>query len=104
VGDNPGMHVRLLEKFLKNACGQVNALNEAAQTGNLQRMVAVAHPLKSAARTVGATALGDVCQGIEVAATAGDNAVSIARIADLSHVWAQVHSLIQAHLDTCDAP
>jgi CheY-like chemotaxis protein len=100
VGDNPGMHVRLLQKFLKNACNQVNALNEAAQTGNLQRMVAVAHPLKSAARTVGAMALGDVCQDIEVAATAGESATSIALIADMANVWAQVKSLIYAHLDT----
>jgi PAS domain S-box-containing protein len=99
VGDNPGMHVRLLQKFLKNACNQVNALNEAAQTGNLQRMVAVAHPLKSAARTVGAMALGDVCQDIEVAATAGESATSIALIADMANVWAQVKSLIYAHLD-----
>jgi len=83
VGDNPALCSRLLQKFLKNSNAQVKALNDAAQARNLQRMAEVAHPLKSAARTVGAFALGELCQQIEVASTAKDSSMSIALTADL---------------------
>ena len=102
VGDNAGMHSRLLDKFLKNAETQVKAMNDAIQAGNLQRLAGVAHPLKSAARTVGAFALGDLCERIEVAATAKDSSVSFALTMDLSCTFDQVKELIHAHLDTLD--
>ncbi len=100
VGNNPGLHSRLLHKFLKNAQAQVQALNEATQAGNLQRLAEVAHTLKSAARTVGAFALGDLCQQIEAAATAKDSAVSFALTIDLSGTFGQVDHLIETHLNS----
>ncbi len=99
VGDYPAMHKRLLEKFLKNAQAQVTALNEAAQVGNLQRLAEVAHPLKSAARTVGAWALGDLCERIEAAATAKDSSVSLALLTDLASTFEQAKQQIDAHLN-----
>jgi HPt (histidine-containing phosphotransfer) domain-containing protein len=102
VCDNAGMHSRLLDKFLKNAETQVKAMNDAIQAGNLQRLAKIAHPLKSAARTVGAFALGDLCERIEVAATAKDSSVSFALTMDLSCTFDRVKGLIHAHLDTLD--
>ena len=71
VGDNPAMHRRLLQKFQLNAGGQVAAIAAAAQAGQANRVADVAHTLKSAARSVGALALGDVCQALEIAGQAG---------------------------------
>jgi CheY-like chemotaxis protein/HPt (histidine-containing phosphotransfer) domain-containing protein len=71
VGDNPAMHQRLLEKFLANASEQVTALDAAIAVGDVKQAAGVAHTLKSAARSVGALALGELCQGIETAGNDG---------------------------------
>ena len=84
-----------------NSHAQVKALNEAAQAGELQRMVEVAHPLKSAARTVGAFALGELCERIETAATANDSLVSSALTAGLSSTFDQVQEMILQYLGDC---
>ena len=99
VGDNPEMHQRLLAKFLQNTKAHITVIQDAAQAGNLQSLADETHALKSAARTVGAFALGVLCQNIETAATDRDTAVSIALTADMSHAFNQVQSLIDAHLN-----
>jgi PAS domain S-box-containing protein len=72
VGDNPALHRRLLEKFLLQAADQVASIGVAAAAGDIGSMGDVAHTLKSAARSVGALALGDLCQRLENTARAGD--------------------------------
>ncbi len=72
AGDNPAMHQRLLEKFILNAQQQVVAIGAAAAAGQTSGMADVAHMLKSSARTVGALALGELCQQLETAGRAGD--------------------------------
>jgi signal transduction histidine kinase/CheY-like chemotaxis protein len=99
VGDNPALCSRLLQKFLKNAHVQIKALNDAGQTGNLQRLAEVAHTLKSAARTIGAFVMAELCQRIETAATAKDSDVSLALTADISCTFDQVQEMILQHLD-----
>jgi HPt (histidine-containing phosphotransfer) domain-containing protein len=74
VGDNPAMHRRLLDKFLLTAQQQVADIVAASECGDAKAVAAVAHPLKSAARTVGALALGELCQALEAAGRAGDDA------------------------------
>ncbi len=102
VGENPEMHQRLLTKFLQNTKAQITVIQDAAQAGNLQSLADETHALKSAARTVGAFALGVLCQNIETAATDRDTAVSIALTADMSHAFDQVQALIDAHLATSE--
>ncbi len=70
VGDNPTMHHRLLEKFLCGAQEQVADIGAAALTGETGRVADIAHKLKSAARTVGALQLGELCQQLETAGRA----------------------------------
>ena len=72
VGDNPGLHKRLLEKFLTNAEKQVTAIIAAAGSDDCTALADVAHPLKSSARSVGALRLGELCQRLETAGRAGD--------------------------------
>jgi hypothetical protein len=66
VGDNPGVHKRLLEKK------QVAAIIAAAGSDDSTALADVAHPLKSSARSVGALRLGELCQRLETAGRAGD--------------------------------
>jgi len=72
VGDNPALHQRLLEKFLTNAEKQVAEIAAAAAASDTATLAGVAHTLKSAARSVGALALGELCQGLETAGRAGE--------------------------------
>ena len=51
----------------------MQALVEACAAGDIAGAVAQAHKLKSSARTVGALALGDLCERIEAAGKAGDD-------------------------------
>ena len=74
VGDNPAMQKRLLDKFLLSARQQVTHILAACAGDDAPAVQAVAHPLKSAARTVGAMALGELCEALEVAGRSGDTA------------------------------
>jgi len=100
VGDNPAMQQRLLTKFLVNADAQVADIGVAAQTPDIGRMADVAHTLKSAARTVGALALGELCQQIETAGRAGDAHASLALAAGLHDALALAAEQIRAALAT----
>jgi signal transduction histidine kinase/HPt (histidine-containing phosphotransfer) domain-containing protein/ActR/RegA family two-component response regulator len=72
VGDNPQLHRRLREKFQINARAQLGHIRDAVAQGHATAAGSVAHALKSAARSVGAMQLGDLCQEIEIAGKAND--------------------------------
>jgi signal transduction histidine kinase/DNA-binding NarL/FixJ family response regulator/HPt (histidine-containing phosphotransfer) domain-containing protein len=98
VGDNLGLHQRLLAKFLVNAYAQVTDIGAAAQTPDIGRVADIAHTLKSAARTVGALALGELCQQIETTGRTGDAPTSLALVAGLSGALEQAAAPIRTAL------
>ena len=98
VGDNPAMHRRLLGRFLLNAEGQVSDIEGAATAGELERLATAAHTLKSAARSVGALALGELCQSLENAGRAGDGLGCSALATRLSPAFAAAAQAIKQHL------
>jgi HPt (histidine-containing phosphotransfer) domain-containing protein len=103
VGDNPGMHRRLLEKFLINAQGQVTAILSAAAAGDAAAVGNVAHALKSAARTVGAMQLGELCQAMERTGKAGDGPACSALAGRLNGVFETVTEIINQNLSQTGA-
>ena len=98
VGDNPALHKRLLEKFLRSAQQQVTELLAACAVNDAPTVQAVAHPLKSAARTVGALALGELCQALETAGRAGDTAACTQLAVDLAPALHAASVKINGHL------
>ncbi len=72
VGNHVAMKVRLLELFMRDAPGQVRAIEAADAAGEYALVAAVAHTLKTAARIVGAMRLGELCEKIEAKAEARD--------------------------------
>jgi len=98
VGDNPAMHRCLLEKFLLNAHAQVAAMGSAATGGEPAKLTEVAHTLKSAARSVGALALGELCQALETAGRAGDLTTCGALTRQLEPVFSAAAQAIQTNL------
>jgi len=98
VGDNPTMHRRLLERFLLSAQEQVAAIGAAATAGDTGTVADVAHKLKSAARTVGATLLGELCQEVESVGRAGEAQTCRALADRLNEAYAVASEDIKASL------
>jgi CheY-like chemotaxis protein/HPt (histidine-containing phosphotransfer) domain-containing protein len=99
VGDNPVLHRRLLEKFLRIASEQVSAIDMAVAAGNCNEVAALAHTLKSAARSVGALALGELCEGVETSGKAGDAKACIALTQKLPTAYTVAQRVIREHLE-----
>jgi CheY-like chemotaxis protein len=104
VGDNPDMHKRLLAKFLLNAEKQVAEITTAAANRDSAALAGVAHTLKSAARSVGALRLGELCQSLETAARAGDGQQCSALASGLAGEFAAAATAINGHLGLLHRP
>jgi HPt (histidine-containing phosphotransfer) domain-containing protein len=98
VGDNPAMHRRLLERFVRNTSEQIPAINAALAASDFKQAGAIAHALKSAARSVGALALGELCQHLETAGKAEDAPACTALSHTLPKAFADAQTLIHQHL------
>jgi len=72
VGDDPAMISELLQDFRLSATGIAAELRSACAAGQASATGAAAHKLKSSARTVGALVLGELCEEMEQAGTAGN--------------------------------
>ncbi len=98
VGDDPVMHKRLYEKFLLNANKQVAAIGVALAGARYDVAADVAHVLKSAARSVGALELGELCEQLETSGCDDDGAACAQWAADLQPAFIEVEAAIQRHL------
>ena len=67
-------YVSLLEIFRKDISGKAEVLDRLFREGNLKDYTIRVHSLKSSARIIGATSLGDMAQNLETAGKAGDEA------------------------------
>lgn len=72
VGDDLADQRRWLNKFLDRARTTVAEIDAAHALGETPRVGELGHRLKSPARSVGALALGELCQALEEAGKAGD--------------------------------
>jgi CheY-like chemotaxis protein/HPt (histidine-containing phosphotransfer) domain-containing protein len=98
VGDDPDLLRDLLEEFLRNAQAQTAAITAAAAANDTTTLAGEAHTLKSAARSVGALALGDLCQNLETAGRAGDAPKCGEMAAGLAGEFASVVTAINDNL------
>ena len=78
VGDDPEVVREFLQDFRLSAIKLAAELSTACANGQPAQARAVAHKLKSAARSVGAMTLGQLCAGIEQAGVAGDTQALVA--------------------------
>ena len=99
IGNNPAKQQRLLEKFLQHAQQQVSAILAAATASDTDALTDVAHTLKSAARSVGALRLGELCQRLEMAGRVGDATRCRVQVASLAAELSATASTIKHHLD-----
>ena len=100
VGNNPAMHRRFLEKFLNNTQVQLQGLRECNTEEDAEYLTQTAHAMKSAARTVGAMQLGDICQQLEETGKTKDcNACNQLTLA-LPEAFKAVERTIQQHFSS----
>jgi CheY-like chemotaxis protein/HPt (histidine-containing phosphotransfer) domain-containing protein len=103
IGDEPEILREILIDFRVSAARTAIDLRAACAAGKALVAGAAAHKLKSSARTVGASALGDVCADIERAGNAGDHAALAERRpvfdAELAAVDASISLLIVGRSD-----
>jgi PAS domain S-box-containing protein len=97
VGNNPALHRRLLDRFMRNAPDQVAVIQNAIGVGDVHAAALTAHTLKSAARSVGALALGALCQRLETAGLAQDAPTCQQEATGLAEALSQVVDKINAH-------
>jgi CheY-like chemotaxis protein/HPt (histidine-containing phosphotransfer) domain-containing protein len=74
VGDDPDTIAELLRDFQSAIARQRGELWEAMELQDFEKVGGLAHRFKSAARSVGALRLGDLCETLERAGKRGDGA------------------------------
>jgi CheY-like chemotaxis protein/HPt (histidine-containing phosphotransfer) domain-containing protein len=97
VGEDPALQRRLLERFLRSASEHIGLIEAASQARAIKTVADQAHILKSAARSVGAMQLADLCQAMEDAGTAGDAAVCLGFVHALEPAFAAATLAIQEY-------
>ncbi len=87
----------LVDTYLDDGAGQIEALEAALASGDAQALVRPAHSLKSGSLNVGALALGDLCRGLEEAARTVDPVPDAAeRVAAIAAGFAEVRRALLA--------
>jgi two-component system, sensor histidine kinase and response regulator len=88
--DADAFHARLLGPYLAVTGEQLRAIDRAVEAGDTAALLAVAHKLKGASRTLGFVAMGEHAHGLEVGAREGDARDRLARAAALREEFQRV--------------
>jgi PAS domain S-box-containing protein len=97
IGSDPALIVEFLQDFVPTARRGVTDIQAASGKRSAGGIAAHAHKLKSAARTIGADALADLCERLERAGKESDWATLDAASARLEVEFAAVKRFIQAY-------
>ena len=95
-GDDQVTFKEILSEFLPVSRAIVADITAAAEGKNAKDMANAAHKLKSAARSVGAVALADICVELESAGKAGDLDVIVALAPKVPPIMDAVAAYIEA--------
>ncbi len=97
IGDDPSMIAEFLQDFLVSASAAAIEIRSAFAASAWNEVGAVAHRLKSSSRSVGALALGEICEGLEDAGRSSNGQVVDACMPDLENALTQVYTAIGRH-------
>ncbi len=97
VGDDEAVIRDFLHDFRISAAKIAAELKAACHGGQAAQAGALAHKLKSSARSVGALALGELCAGMERAGKAGDAGALMVLLPGFEQEWAGVESYLEGH-------
>jgi CheY-like chemotaxis protein len=92
------VHDRLLQRFLRHASQQLHAMQSHCQADEIQAVCALAHNIKSAARTVGAVRVGELCSALEMKCNAEDTIGAQALVSEVVKAFDAVKAYLPAHV------
>lgn len=96
TGDDDEFVRELVEAYLSEATGYLEAMKAAAAAGDAAAIVRPAHTLKSSSATMGAMRLAGICRGLEEAGRAG-RTEGFAQDVERAHaVWAETVEALKA--------
>jgi PAS domain S-box-containing protein len=98
VGDDPATIGEFLADFRASATGIAAEISAACAAGDAAQAGALAHKLKSSARSIGALALGELCALMEKAGKAGDAAALTALLPGFQQEMVAVQSFLDSWL------
>ncbi len=97
VGDDAAVIRGFLTDFHGSATGMAAALRNACMAGQADEAGAIAHKLKSSARSVGALPLGELCAEIEQAGKAADVKALAALLPKFEQEFASVKQYLESY-------
>jgi CheY-like chemotaxis protein/HPt (histidine-containing phosphotransfer) domain-containing protein len=99
LGDDMSFIMQMLNDFVPAATANAGEITDAAEAGDAAAAGAAAHKLKSSSRSMGANTLADLCEEIENAGKAGDQATVDALMVKLTPALDDV----TAHVETMNS-
>ena len=90
----------LIDTYLDDAAGQLDAMRAAAAAGDAAAMVRPAHSLKSTSANVGAVGLVELCRSLEADGRSGTVADAAARVGRCEAAFADVRTALLAERTT----
>jgi CheY-like chemotaxis protein/HPt (histidine-containing phosphotransfer) domain-containing protein len=101
IGDDPQVQLEVLEAFRANTAHSALELAQAHAGGAVQAVADITHKLKSAARSIGAARLGQICADIEEAATHSPRSAALgALMAAFDSELCAVHHFLDTRRDS----
>jgi CheY-like chemotaxis protein/HPt (histidine-containing phosphotransfer) domain-containing protein len=95
IGDDPAKVAKYATRFIENARPGVAEMQEAA-VGDLPRLAAIAHRLKSTALAVGAMRFGSICGELQLLKASDDPSPAQAQVACLHEIFEQIAQRIES--------
>ena len=99
VGDDDAVNRELLHAFHTSARQIGQDIHAACKAGDALAAGALAHQLKSAARSVGALGLGELCATLEIAAKVGDKHALVLLLPAFDKEWASIEDFFRTSRD-----
>jgi len=96
TGDDLEFVDELVDTYLEDATAQLDAMRQAADTGDAAAMIRPAHSLKSSSTNVGAMALSELCRSLEADGRSGTVADGIGRVSACEHAFADAQAALLA--------
>jgi HPt (histidine-containing phosphotransfer) domain-containing protein len=84
----------MLARFRDSGMQLIAELDAQSKAGDLSAVADTAHKLKGAARTAGATALGDLAAALEEAARDGDDVRCAEQVGSVAGEWHKVEETL----------
>jgi len=94
VGDDVEFMADLVETYVRETTGHLDAMSSAAADADAASIVRPAHTLKSSSAALGALRLAQIAREIEVTGRAGSTETLATQVEEASAVWQETYGAL----------